>query len=166
LIEMARQPKTPKTAAQINDVGFRMPEDAMVPAKAVLPESAPSASVKPAAAHHASGHRERLRNRLIANGGDSLQPYEALELVLCGFIPRRDVKPIAKALIARFGGVSAALAASPLELSKVDGVGEVTAAYLKAIHVLHTHAALEEVAAAGDLQLGGAVELCPSEAPA
>ena len=60
------------------------------------------------------GHRQRLRARARRSGIDTLPDYELLELFLFRSIPQRDVKPLAKALIARFGGVSAALSA-PLE---------------------------------------------------
>src|SRR4029077_20316396 len=52
---------------------------------------------------HYHGHRERLRARFLAAGSDALPDYELLELVLFGAIPRRDVKPLAKSLLGRFG---------------------------------------------------------------
>jgi hypothetical protein len=55
------------------------------------------------AAPHYHGHRERLRGRFREAGSDALSDYELLELVLFRAIPQRDVKPLAKALIARFG---------------------------------------------------------------
>ncbi|MEM6627173.1 MAG: DNA repair protein RadC [Pseudomonadota bacterium] len=94
---------------------------------------------------HYHGHRERLRNRLIEGGGETLQDYELLELLLCAFLPRRDVKPIAKDLIARFGGVSGAMAAPVERLVEVDGVGETAAAYIRATHLLNQRAARETV---------------------
>jgi DNA repair protein RadC len=60
--------------------------------------------------------------------------YELLELYLFRSIPRGDVKPLAKALLARFGGLSATLAASPAELRSVSGVGEAVALDLKLLH--------------------------------
>lgn len=65
-------------------------------------------------AHH-SGHRQRLREKLTLAGGEALHDYELLELYLFRSIPRRDVKPIAKDLIARFGdlgGVACALSSN------------------------------------------------------
>ena len=59
------------------------------------------------------GHRERLRARLREAGPDAVADYELLELVLFRAIPRRDVKPLAKALIARFGSFAEAIAADP-----------------------------------------------------
>jgi hypothetical protein len=52
---------------------------------------------------HYLGHRERLRDRFRKGGADALGEYELLELILFRAMPRRDVKPLAKALIARFG---------------------------------------------------------------
>jgi DNA repair protein RadC len=60
--------------------------------------------------------------------------YELLELYLFRSIPRGDVKPLAKALLARFGGLSATLAASPAELRSVSGVGQAVALDLKLLH--------------------------------
>ena len=57
-------------------------------------------------------------------GADAVQDYELLELVLFRAIPRRDVKPLAKDLLAQFGGFAEIIAASPERLMEVDGVGE------------------------------------------
>ncbi|MFN3312685.1 MAG: RadC family protein [Hyphomonas sp.] len=96
---------------------------------------------------HWQGHRDRLRSRLLKRGAEALDDYEILEVILMAFIPRRDVKPIAKALQAKFGSLSAILAAPVQDLVKVDGVGETVAAYFKAIAELHTRAAREEIKA-------------------
>ena len=80
---------------------------------------------------HYHGHRERLRQRVLKEDGGHLADYELLELLLCAFIPRVDVKPIAKDLIARFGSVSGALAAPPERLMEVKGVGETPAASIR-----------------------------------
>lgn len=83
-----------------------------------------------APAPHWQGHRDRLRQRLVQRGPSALDDYELLEILLFAFIPRRDVKPIAKALLARFGSLSAVFAAPPSDLIKVPGVGPTVAAYL------------------------------------
>jgi DNA repair protein RadC len=62
------------------------------------------------------GHRDRLRQRLLQQGGDALQDYELLEYLLTLSIPRRDTKPLAKALIREFGSLGAVLSAKPEEL--------------------------------------------------
>jgi len=79
-----------------------------------------------APAPHYAGHRERLRERARVSLA-ALPDYEILELHLFRSIPRGDVKPLAKALIARFGSLAAVLAASPEELKTVRGVGDATA---------------------------------------
>jgi DNA repair protein RadC len=71
---------------------------------------------------HYHGHRARLRTRLREAGAEAVADYELLELVLFRAIPRRDVKPLAKALIARFGSFPEAIAARPERLAEVDGM--------------------------------------------
>ena len=83
---------------------------------------------------HYLGHRERLRERFSAMGADALADYELLELLLFRSIPRADTKPIAKALIGRFGSFAEVLAAAPERLTEVRGVGTRIAAELKIVH--------------------------------
>ena len=80
-----------------------------------------------------AGHRQRLRSRFMAAGGDTLPDYEILEMVLFGAIPRGDVKPLAKRLLKRFGSFADVIAAPPETLSEVDGMGEASIAALKII---------------------------------
>ncbi|MEM8836944.1 MAG: DNA repair protein RadC [Pseudomonadota bacterium] len=95
-----------------------------------MTKSAPStSSEKP----HYSGHRDRLRARFQQNGDAALVDYELLELILFRSIPRRDTKPIAKALLARFGSFADVLAAPEARLCEVDGVGPSVAADLKIV---------------------------------
>ena len=103
--------------------------------------SAKTAQSKP----HYHGHRERLRQKFLETSGTGLADYEVLELLLCGFLPRRDVKPLAKALIDRFGGLSGVFAATPKALQAVDGVGETLSVYLKAVYELHVRTSKELV---------------------
>ena len=106
-------------------------------------KSKPGASEGPTKHYH--GHRERIRQRIMKGDGSHLDDYEILEVLLCAFIPRVDVRPIAKTLVDRFGTVSAALAAAPERLMEVDGVGEATAAYLRATNLLLQRAAGDQV---------------------
>ncbi|OYY06550.1 MAG: hypothetical protein B7Y70_16285, partial [Rhizobiales bacterium 35-68-8] len=74
------------------------------------------------AAPHFHGHRERLRARFRDAGAAALADYELLELVLFRAIPRRDVKPLAKVLVDRFGSFAEVLAAPPKLLEEVAGI--------------------------------------------
>ena len=82
---------------------------------------------------HFHGHRQRLRQRFLEAGGKALPDYELLELVLFGAIPRGDVKPLAKALVARFGDFAGVVSAPPERLAEVPGVGESVLSVLKTI---------------------------------
>ncbi len=105
-------------------------------------EGAKPARVKP---HH-HGHRERLRERLSGHGGMQASPdYEILETYLFRSIPVIDLKPLAKALIDRFGSLSAVLSASTTELKSVPGVGEAAAFDIKLVHELAQRIAREGV---------------------
>lgn len=73
---------------------------------------------------HYHGHRKRLRERFAKGGAEALAEYELLELLLFSAVPRGDVKPLAKALLARFGTLGAVLAAEPPALKEVSGVGD------------------------------------------
>lgn len=82
---------------------------------------------------HYLGHRERLRQRLLDGGADALPDYELLELVLTQAVPRRDMKPLAKTLLARFGDFPGVISAEPTRLKEVDGVGDAVIAALKIV---------------------------------
>ncbi|KQT84212.1 DNA repair protein RadC [Methylobacterium sp. Leaf466] len=95
----------------------------------------PSGRDAPAAEdpQHYLGHRERLRARFAQAGADALPDYELLELALFRAIPRRDVKPLAKALIRRFGSFAEVVSAEPARLSEIEGVSAGVVADLKLI---------------------------------
>jgi DNA repair protein RadC len=78
-------------------------------------------------------HRKRLRERFMRAGSTGLNDYELLELVLFRAIPRRDVKPLAKRLMAKFGDFNRVISARPSLLSAVDGVGEAVIQELKIV---------------------------------
>lgn len=82
---------------------------------------------------HYHGHRERLRQRFAQNGSSSLQDYELLELILFRLLPRRDTKPIAKAMIERFGNFPEAISAPSHLLEEIDGLGKTAIIDLKVI---------------------------------
>ncbi len=79
------------------------------------------------------GHRARLRARFVKGGAESLPDYELLELVLTTAIPRRDVKPLAKQLISKFGTFAGVISAPLTALTDVKGISETTAVTLKVI---------------------------------
>ncbi len=81
------------------------------------------------------GHRERLRQRFLLGGGRDMADYELLELILTIALPRRDVKPLAKRLIAKFGSFGEVIKAPLESLIMIDGIKEHTATVLKIISV-------------------------------
>ena len=78
------------------------------------------------------GHRGRLRERLLTAGPDALADHEMLEIVLFA-MPRRDTKPVARALLSRFGSFARVITASVPDLLSVDGLGETGVAALKSV---------------------------------
>src|SRR5690242_15153271 len=100
-----------------------------MPARTDDPENAPTASEPP----HYLGHRQRLRERFLAVGADALSDYELLEMVLFTAQPRRDMKPLAKALLKRFGSFAEAIHAPEPLLREVEGIGEATITQLRLI---------------------------------
>ncbi|MDB5428194.1 MAG: repair protein, partial [Phenylobacterium sp.] len=94
---------------------------------------------------HYAGHRDRLRERALAGGLAALPDYELLELHLFRSIPRGDVKPLAKQLLARFGSLAGVLGATPEELKTVKGVGDALALDLKLLHEAALRTAREAV---------------------
>jgi DNA repair protein RadC len=85
-----------------------------------------------------TGHRQRLRDRFIRAGRSALADYELLELLLTYAIPRVDTKPLAKALLRRFGTVVGVLQQSNEHLLEVRGIGLKTATFLKIVQACLT----------------------------
>ena len=79
------------------------------------------------------GHRQRLRTRFLLTGGKNMPDYEFLEFLLTMSIPRRDVKPLAKQLIKKFGSFAGVVNAQDNELLEISGIKETSLALLKAI---------------------------------
>ena len=80
-----------------------------------------------------TGHRARLRKRLLEGGGDALLDHELIEYLLALVIPRRDTKPLAKQLLHEFGGIGGLLSADVAAISRVNGMGETSVAALKIV---------------------------------
>lgn len=76
------------------------------------------------------GHRKRLRQRILEKGAASLHDYEILEALLFNINKRGDTKPVAKALLDKFGSFRGLINASPEELENIDGIGEHAAVFL------------------------------------
>ncbi|RMG54574.1 MAG: DNA repair protein RadC [Acidobacteria bacterium] len=85
---------------------------------------------------HYLGHRERLRQRFQRAGAGALHDYELLELLLSYALPRKDVKPLAKDLIARFGSLSGVLDAGQKEIEGIPGLGPISATLIRLVREL------------------------------
>lgn len=92
-----------------------------------------------------AGHRERLRARFLKSGAVSLPDYELLELTLFAAIPRKDTKPLAKKLLARFGSYADVIAAPRERLMEVEGVGDAVVNQLKIVEAAATRLAQSQV---------------------
>jgi len=106
-----------------------------------LSDAAPIAAEIP----HYLGHRDRLRQRLREGGEDALPDYELLELVLFAAIPRIDVKPLAKRMLAAFNGDLAELVAAPRDrLMEIEGVRDTVVDQLKIVRAASNRLLLEK----------------------
>lgn len=85
------------------------------------------------ARHDGMGHRARLRHRLALNGGEGLLDHELIEYLLALAIPRRDTKPLAKALLRTFGGIGGLMAADWEAIARVPGMGDTSVAAVKIV---------------------------------
>jgi DNA repair protein RadC len=116
------------------------------PAPDVVPPGAPVRHhASPATPTSAEEHRARMRYKLLTAGPDAIADHEMLEMVLFLALPRRDTKPVAYRLMARFGSFAAAIAAPAAEISMVEGMGEASAAALKIVHAAALRLARAEV---------------------
>ncbi|MEL6362310.1 MAG: DNA repair protein RadC [Pseudomonadota bacterium] len=125
-------------AVGLADLEARMPPPGVATVPAYAPSHRTTSRLSPEAAAggglvadadgnvrpHYWGHRERLRKRLLLGGHSSMPDYEVLELLLFNAIPRIDVKPLAKRLLAAFNDLSGVIAASEQRLLEVPGANE------------------------------------------
>ena len=99
------------------------------------------------AAPHYHGHRERLRTRFREAGAEAIADYELVELVLFRAIPQRDVKPLAKQLIDKFGSFAEVISAPEKRLAEVKGLGEAAITELKLVQAAASRLARGQVKA-------------------
>ena len=118
-----------KAGQKLEDAGFAPPASAGLFTDP--PETVSGDTKEEAKPHHGSGHRARLRQRLATGGGEALLDHELVEYLLALAIPRRDTKPLAKALIAHFGGIAGVLTADWEALARFPGMGDTSVAALK-----------------------------------
>jgi len=98
------------------------------------PDAISPAAVAPrATGNDPSGHRSRLRQRLLQGNDEALGDHEVIEMLLMQAVPRRDMKPLARTLIDRFGSLAGVLTADARTLAAHPGMGEATAAALKIV---------------------------------
>ncbi|MES2193536.1 MAG: DNA repair protein RadC [Pseudomonadota bacterium] len=99
----------------------------------------------PAETPHYHGHRERLRERFYGAGPDALSDYELLEMALFPALPRRDTKPLAKALLKKFGSFAEVIHAPETRLREVDGIGDASITQLKLMAAAASRVAKGEI---------------------
>ena len=99
----------------------------------IMPGKNDEAAENTEKAPHYHGHRARLRQRFLEAGSEAVSDYELLELILFRAIPQRDVKPLAKDLLAKFGSFAEVIAAPPARLAEVRGLGEAAITELKVV---------------------------------
>ena len=100
---------------------------------------------QPAETPHYHGHRERLRERFYSAGPDALSDYELLEMALFPALPRRDTKPLAKALLKKFGSFAEVVHAPEARLREVDGIKDASITQLKLLAAAASRIARGEV---------------------
>ncbi|WP_271880754.1 RadC family protein [Phaeobacter italicus] len=99
----------------------------------LFPQSSAKAAERGKQPSYIRDHRARLRQRFMDGGATAVPDYELLELILFRSIPRRDVKPIARMLLDRFGDFNRVITAPPERLAQVPGIGEAVITDLKVL---------------------------------
>ncbi len=136
---------TPPTPQQVSDLtpppilSRRRPRPFVAAAVPPQPDPVPSTPMS------AEGHRTRMRARLLQSGPDSVADHELLEMMLFLALPRRDTKPIARALLTRFGSFANAVSAPLADLRTIEGLGDAGIAALKTIQAAALRLARSEV---------------------
>ena len=112
-----------------------------MPANSSKPQDASRQAETP----HYHGHRERLRERFYGAGPEALSDYELLEMALFPALPRRDTKPLAKALLKEFGSFAEVIHAPVARLREVDGIGEASINQIKLLAAAASRVAKGEI---------------------
>lgn len=97
--------------------------------------------------HDGVGHRARLRQKLAESGGEALHDHELIEYLLALAIPRRDTKPLAKALLHEFGGIGGLMAADWNAIARMPGMGDTSIAAIKVVQATALRMLRNEVSA-------------------
>src|SRR5246127_5607146 len=100
------------------------PDAAVGWTRAIMRDGTQEEPASPKTVPHYHGHRERLRARFRDAGVEAIADYELLELILFRALPRRDVKPLAKMLLEKFGSFAEVVSAPEARLREVKGLGE------------------------------------------
>src|SRR5204862_4104983 len=98
-----------------------------------MPTKPRTPETEPAETPHYHGHRDRLRERFYSAGPDALSDYELLEMALFPALPRRDTKPLAKALLKKFGSFAEVVHAPEARLREVEGIKDASVHQIKLI---------------------------------
>ena len=138
----AGEPEPAKARVEDGEL-FAFNIDSLSPAGAITPLKITKPRAKPEKPHY-DDHRTRLRQRFEDAGPTALPDYELLELFLFRTIPRQDTKPLAKALLTKFGTLAAVLAAPIQRIAEVKGAGSSVAADLKTAQALFERASKGE----------------------
>src|SRR4249919_3974163 len=110
-----------------------------------MPAKSSDSNSQPAETPHYHGHRERLRERFYGAGADALSDYELLEMALFPALPRRDTKPLAKALLKKFGSFAEVVHAPVARLREVDGIKDASVNQLKLLAAAASRVAKGEI---------------------
>jgi DNA repair protein RadC len=112
---------------------------------APMPRKTDEPENQPTETPHYHGHRERLRERFYGAGPEALSDYELLEMALFPALPRRDTKPLAKALLKTFGSFAEVIHAPVARLREVDGIGEASINQIKLLAAAASRVAKGEI---------------------
>jgi DNA repair protein RadC len=110
-----------------------------------MPTKPRAPETEPAETPHYHGHRDRLRERFYSAGPDALSDYELLEMALFPALPRRDTKPLAKALLKKFGSFAEVLHAPVARLREVEGIGDASVNQIKLLAASASRVAKGEI---------------------